>query len=204
MKSFFLSFIIKLYLNIVLLTCEWNVRGARYLNDEIKKQNPIMLCCWHERLIYFVCFFKKWKNKIWVISSTHRDSEILAKVLSSWQFGLIKGSSTRGWFSVIRGLSDLFEKRGSVVAITNDGPRGPRKEAKEGALKVAIKKNVSIIGMSATASSFWTLKTWDKIKIPKPFSIIYLSFYSKYSKGFCLKEFNLYLNNNQNEIDSHV
>ena len=48
--------------------------------------------------------------------------------------------------------------------------------------------------MSGNASSYWTLKTWDKLKIPKPFSTITVSFGEKYSKGFDLKSFNNYLN----------
>ena len=87
------------------------------------------------------------------------------------------------------------------MAITNDGPLGPPKQAKEGTLRLALKHNASIIGMSGASSKSWTLNTWDQLKLPKPFSVIYISFYEKYSGNKNIEVFSQYLNDNQNKID---
>ena len=195
MKRTFKAFFLKLFLTVILKTCRWKTENISFLKNEISSEKTIMLSCWHENLVFLACFFKSWpKKNFWVISSTHRDSEVLARILKSWEYQLIKGSSTRGWFSVLKKLTTLFSLPNNIVAITSDGPRGPAKKTKPGALKVAIKKNISILGMSGHASSFWTLKTWDQLKIPKPFSTITVSFGKRYQGGYDLKSFNNYLN----------
>jgi len=186
--------VLRFYLRIVLITCRWKTENLYVLKNAMKKKEPIMLACWHENLVSFACFFKSWEKKLWVISSTHRDSRVLATILKSWEYKLIKGSSTRGWLSVLKKLIKVFSTPKSIVAITNDGPRGPAKQSKPGALKVALKHNVRIVGMSSKVSSFWRLKTWDKMILPKPFSTIRVCFYPEYTDGYNLKLFNDYLN----------
>ena len=70
----------------------------------------------------------------------------------------------------------VFKNKNSVVAITNDGPKGPPMVAKRGSVMLAIKNNAQIIAISAEASSCWTIPSWDKTIIPKPFSTIYVKF----------------------------
>ena len=195
MKSGFKLFFLKLFLNIILKTCRWKTNNVDLLKREMASGQTILLSCWHENLVFLACFFKSWSKKnFWVISSTHRDSQVLANILKSWGYRLIKGSSTRGWLSVLKKLMKVFSGPNNLVAITSDGPRGPAKKTKPGALKAAIKKNITILGMAGKASSYWTLNTWDQLKIPKPFSTITISFGEKYKGGFDLKTFNSYLN----------
>ena len=78
-------------------------------------------------------------------------------------------------------FANLSNEVVNIIAITNDGPLGPPKQAKEGTLRLALKHNVSMVGMSGSSSKSWTLNTWDRLKLPKPFSIIYISFYEKYT-----------------------
>ena len=195
-----LSFLLlKAYLNVVLLTCRWKTNNMSVLQKAISSKSPIMLSCWHENLVLFACFFKKFKKPIWVISSTHRDSQILGKVLASWKYKLIKGSSTRGWLAVIKKLIIVFKKQNEIVAITHDGPTGPAKKSKPGAIKIAIKNNVQIIGMSGAPNSFWRLGSWDRTILPKPFTTIHIYFYPPYSNDDSIKNFDLYLNVNENQ-----
>ena len=194
-KTFIISFL-KLYLHIVLLTCHWKINNLDVLESAILKKRPIMLSCWHENLVFFTCFFKSWKKKIWVVSSTHKDSEILAQILKAWKYQLIKGSSSRGWLSVLKKIMIVFKNNESIIAITHDGPRGPAKKSKPGAIKVALKNKVQIIGMSGEASSFWRARSWDQTVLPKPFSTINLSFYPQYNNK-SIDCFNEYLNKNE-------
>lgn len=189
--------VLRFYLSIVLITCRLKTKNLSILKNAMKKNEPIMLACWHENLVSVACFFKNWEKKIWVISSTHRDSRVLATILESWKYKLIRGSSTRGWLPVLKKLIKVFSTPKSIVAITNDGPKGPAKQSKPGALKVALKHNVRIVGMSSEVSSFWRLKTWDKMILPKPFSTIKIYFYPEYTDGYNLKLFNDYLNQSE-------
>ena len=196
-KKTLMLFLLRSYLLLVVFTCKWKTYNFSILKNAMKQKNPILLSCWHENLVYFSCFFRFWKKKVHVISSTHPDSQILAKILESWGFELIKGSSTRGWLSVLKKLLSVFKTKNSIVAITHDGPKGPPKKSKPGALKAAIQNDVSIIGMRGEASNFWRANSWDKTLIPKPFSTIKIFFYPMYDGDDNEESFDEYLNTNE-------
>ena len=204
MISHLLSIIMKLIFNIIFLTCKWVI-----INDDLLKKNkdkPLLICIWHSRLLFFSRFFKYIKLPVWGISSTHKDSEILARVLSSWGINLIKGSSTRGWINVIKKMSKLFKEKNAAIIVTVDGPKGPREVAKEGSVKLAKKHNVPVVAASAISSSFWELPSWDKTKIPKPFSTIYIKFDEQYfnSDQTTSEDISRYINNNQNQLTQDI
>ena len=131
MKSWLKIYLLKLFLNLILKTCSWKTQNVALLKKEVFAGNTVMLSCWHENLVFLACFFKSWpKKNFWVVSSTHRDSEIFASILTSWKYKLIKGSSTRGWASGLKKLIKVFSSKNNIVAITSDGPRGPAKKTK--------------------------------------------------------------------------
>jgi len=204
MISHIISFILKIIFNVIFFTCKWEI-----MNDDLLKKNknkPLLICIWHSRLIFFSRFFKYIKYPVWGISSTHKDSEILARVLKSWGINLIKGSSTRGWINVIKQMSKLFKKENATIIVTVDGPKGPRKVAKEGSIKLAKKHNVPIVAASAISSSYWELPSWDQTKIPKPFSTIYVKFDEHYFNNDQINSKNIskYIDDNQNQLTKEI
>ena len=197
LKKNILLIILRVYFFLILATCKWKTHNLSILKNAMKNKKPIMLSCWHENLVFFTCFFKSWETPVHVISSSHPDSNVLANILKSWGFKLIKGSSTRGWLSVLKNLLLVFKKKGSITAITHDGPKGPPKKSKPGALRAAIKNNVCIIGMRGEASKYWRAKSWDKTFLPKPFSTIEIYFYPEYQGNENVISLNKYLNKNE-------
>ena len=95
----------------------------------------------------------------------------MAHFLNRSSIGLIKGSSTRGWDNVIKKMLRLFKSNHSIIAITNDGPKGPPKKAKLGSYKIALKANAQIIAISCNSTSYWEAKSWDRLRLPKPFGM---------------------------------
>ena len=61
-------------------------------------------------------------------------------------------------------------KTGKDLVITPDGPRGPRYRLQAGVVKVAQTTGLPVVLMRIEYLSCWTLKTWDRFRIPKPFS----------------------------------
>ena len=61
-------------------------------------------------------------------------------------------------------------KRGLPMAFTVDGPRGPRRIAKTGAVMLARKTGNPMVPFSVECDSFWTISSWDRLQIPKPFT----------------------------------
>ena len=182
-KLFLSYYFLRLFLGLVFLTCRWKILGLDCFNRAIKNNRPIMLCFWHCDLVFVARYFKNSPLNVYGVSSTHLDSQIMAKLLLFWKIKLIRGSSTRGWANVIKNIIKLSYDSSSIVAISNDGPQGPPRVAKGGSLSAAQKYNFQIISVSVVSSKFWKLKTWDQTLIPKPFSIISLKFSAPYSSG---------------------
>lgn len=106
-----------------------------------------------------------------VLISEHSDGEIATRLYQMYGFTAIRGSSTRGGAkALLDALSKL--KKGWNIGLTPDGPRGPYHSVAKGAVIMALKSQNKIIGLRVEPQSFWQLKSWDKMKFPKPFGKI--------------------------------
>ena len=179
-KLFVYSLFLKFMFNSIFVTCRWKIVGLDSFNEALEQNRPVLLCLWHEHLVCVSRYFKKTTLNLYAVSSTHFDSEILSKILCSWKIKLIRGSSTRGWSGVLKQMMILFKNSSTLVALTNDGPQGPARIAKEGSLSVAKKYNAQIISIAAKPSKSWRLNSWDKTLLPKPFSTICIKFSKVY------------------------
>ncbi|MBN1754605.1 DUF374 domain-containing protein, partial [bacterium] len=99
--------------------------------------------------------------------------EYIARAISVLGFGLVRGSTTSGARRALRNMVNQL-KQGAIIAITPDGPRGPRYQAQTGVAYLAAKANVPVIPASNSASSRIHLTSWDRFLIPLPFSRIKL------------------------------
>ena len=200
--------LLKVILSFIFMTCKWKIYNKESLDLAQKKALPILICCWHSRFILVARYFKKISLGAWAISSTHRDSEIMATILCAWNFRLIKGSSTRGWRNVIKKMINLFHNKNSIIALTNDGPKGPAYVAKPGSVALAKKCGAQILTVSGTATKYWILPSWDKTIIPKPFSTIHIQFATTLNNDSLLSNesavVSKYMNDNFNDLNNKV
>jgi lysophospholipid acyltransferase (LPLAT)-like uncharacterized protein len=105
-----------------------------------------------------------------IMVSESKDGEIATEILKHFGYEVVRGSSKRRGSRALINLCDGMRK-GKSVAITVDGPRGPRHEAKEGAVFLAGKMQAPIIPVATGAKRFWTLeRSWDKLVLPVPFT----------------------------------
>ena len=206
LKSRFLSFLLKIVFNFLFWSCTLKVVDEDSLLNTNKTGAPLLVCCWHSQAVLLARYFKLTSFDVWGVSSTHADSEVLARVLRSWNIKLIRGSSTRGWVNVIKKMFRLFKVPKSIVVVTPDGPRGPKKRAKSGAFKIAKKQNVQIVACALLSTRFWKLPSWDKTIIPRPFSKIYLKFSSPFplDSKINTSSISLFIDQNQKTLDDHV
>ncbi len=196
---------------VLFRTNRWKITGYDNFKIAIENDYPIMLCTWHCRLLYASYFFKKNKTaNLWAIASTHEDSELISRFLKGASINLIRGSSTRGGNNVIKQMLTILKNSQSIVAITNDGPKGPARVAKLESYRTAIKTNAQIIAISCNSTNFWRARSWDRLHIPKPFGTIYINF----SKPMKIKEnandikntdkLSNFLNSQLNQLDQNI
>ncbi len=117
--------------------------------------------------------YKKLRDKrdIYAMISEHSDGEIIARLIGFFGFKSIRGSSKRGGtkalFNVFKKLKDAKD-----IAITPDGPKGPRFSIANGVVAIAKKNDTKIIIFNYKADKYWRFNSWDKFVVPKPFATI--------------------------------
>jgi len=149
------------------------VKGEENLINLINSGRPIMVCVWHGRLVFPSWYLRLKTTNVHAIASRHTDAEIMARVLRRWGYGLIRGSTRKGGKAVVQKMADVFKNAG-IVAVTNDGPKGPPRVAKAGSTGLALKYNVKIVTITGSATKFWQMKSWDRSMLPKPFGTIHI------------------------------
>lgn len=130
---------------------------------------PFVIILWHGELLPIL-----WAHRdegVSVLISTHADGEIIARICESLGCRTVRGSSSRGGARALLELVRELE-HGHEVAITPDGPRGPRRTFAPGAVVAAMRAGVPVIAFGARVDRAWRLKSWDRFVIPKPFARI--------------------------------
>ena len=148
-------------------TLRFEVAG-RDPRQKVRDQEKVpIFAIWHDRIFASTYFMRD--DGIVVLTSKSFDGEYIARFLTNFGFGTIRGSSSRGG---VRGLVEMIRylKAGLPMAFTVDGPRGPRYEAKSGPILLAKKTGNPILPFVIECERFWQVKSWDRLQIPKPFS----------------------------------
>lgn len=149
------------------LTIRYEVTGQEHFDAIINADKAPIYSFWHDRIIAGTYFFRD--RGIIVLSSSSFDSEYTARIIQRLGFGIIKGSSTRGGIQALVGMIRMM-KQGYSMAFTIDGPKGPRYEAKAGPILLAKKTGNPLMPFVLECKSFWTINSWDRLQIPKPFT----------------------------------
>jgi len=127
----------------------------------------VIYAFWHGRLLPLSYLHRN--EGINVLVSTHQDGEYITRVIHSLGFGTSRGSSTRGGTAALRDLI-ATASRGVDIAITPDGPRGPRERCQPGIIFLARKLALPVVPVGVCFRPSIRLKSWDRFMIPLPFS----------------------------------
>jgi lysophospholipid acyltransferase (LPLAT)-like uncharacterized protein len=138
-----------------------------------KLQEPMTLVLWHNRLFYageWLLRFRK-RRRCYGLISGSKDGAWLETFYGWAGIRAIRGSRNKRGFQATRDLIRLV-KEGHDAGITPDGSRGPKYQAKSGALLVARASRSPVVLLDFTYSRAIRLKSWDEFVIPLPFSQI--------------------------------
>jgi lysophospholipid acyltransferase (LPLAT)-like uncharacterized protein len=152
-------------------TLRWRVEGLEYYERALSGGRPPIIGFWHGRILPGTYYFKR--RGIVVITSQNFDGEWIARIIARFGYGAARGSSSANARGALRELMRHI-RGGRSVAFTLDGPRGPAREAKAGAVWLASVTGSPIVPFHAEASRAWTARSWDRTQVPQPFSRVSL------------------------------
>jgi len=148
-------------------TLRYELKDSQFYDSIAESGKIPIYSFWHNRIFAGTYYFRN--RKIVVITSQSFDGEYIARFIMRLGYGAIRGSSTRGGIGALVEMIRLM-RQGLPMAFTVDGPKGPKYVAKSGAVLLAKKTGNPLIPFSVEVSKFWTVKSWDNLQIPKPFS----------------------------------
>lgn len=150
------------------------VEGEEVLDEVIAGGRPVVFCFWHNRIIPAAGLLLRRVAPAGVdltlLASASRDGELSTRFMRHHGARVIRGSSSRGGTGVLRGSRQVVQRHGSSPILIPDGPKGPPYHFKTGVLGLSRVAGAPIFNLGFAAGSSWTLGTWDRMVLPKPFS----------------------------------
>lgn len=176
-KEAVLSFLVAALMRALGVTLRYELRDhAGYLDPQ--RRHPLLFAAWHNRILALPVAFERFRPKngkpLAVLTSASRDGGLLAAVVGRFGIGAVRGSSSRRGAAAVLQLASMLED-GSDIIITPDGPRGPCYTLGPGLIFLAQKTGVPVVRVHVEHSRFWELKSWDRFRIPKPFSKVLIT-----------------------------
>jgi lysophospholipid acyltransferase (LPLAT)-like uncharacterized protein len=158
-------------INVLGHTLRWRVDGLHHLDAILAAGRQPIMAFWHGRILTATFYFRR--RGIVVITSENFDGEWIARIIERFGYGTARGSTSRGakraMLQLVRDMA-----RGKAAGFTVDGPRGPARLAQPGAVWLAKATGNPVLPFHLEASSHWTLRSWDRTQIPKPFTTVAL------------------------------
>ncbi len=150
-------------------TLGWRTEGLEHLDRIVASGRQPIMAFWHGRILPATYYFRR--RGIVVITSENFDGEWIAGIIERFGYGTARGSTSRGARKALLQLTrDMAE--GKPAGFTVDGPRGPSRIAQPGAVWLAKATGHPVLPFHLEASRHWTLKSWDRTQIPKPFATV--------------------------------
>jgi len=148
------------------LRCQWRDHSGL---AESPPGQPVIFCLWHNRLAISMIVHRRFPRKLAALVSASRDGALLAAVLGTFGVEQVRGSSSRRGPQALLELTSLAEL-GYDLAVTPDGPKGPRYVVQMGVIALAQVTGLPIIPV--TCNTQWKIcaKSWDGFQIPLPLS----------------------------------
>ena len=152
-------------------TLRWQVEGLHHFEGiRAAGQQPVM-AFWHGRILSATYYFRG--LGIVVITSENFDGEWIARIIERFGYGTARGSTSSGARKAMLQLVRAMRK-GKPAGFTLDGPRGPAMVAQPGAVWLARTTGNPMLPFHLEASRHWSMRSWDRTQVPKPFSTVAL------------------------------
>jgi lysophospholipid acyltransferase (LPLAT)-like uncharacterized protein len=163
------------YIRIVTWTVRWQIEGCENLDAALARDSGLIASIWHGRLFMSATFAPPGRRTVAMISN-NRDGDLISAIV--WRFGVfsVRGSTydhakqrDKGGAEAFAGAYEELTERAAVVAITPDGPRGPRMRAQPGAAALSIATRCPVLPVTFSVRRGKLMRSWDRFLMPWPF-----------------------------------
>jgi lysophospholipid acyltransferase (LPLAT)-like uncharacterized protein len=163
-----------IWLAVRTLGATWRLEVEDLADIRRNESGPLIAALWHNRLALAMPIWKRWQRdfpaaRLAALISASRDGALLARTFSYFGVKPVRGSSSRRGAQALIELSTALSE-GYNVAITPDGPRGPKYQVQPGIISLAQVTGVPIVPIGIKAKRKKELRSWDAFQVPLPFT----------------------------------
>lgn len=153
--------------NLVIKTYRFDIHNDKQIKNIVSENGKFISAFWHGRML--IPWYIHRNYKVAALVSKSKDGEILTRLLKSWNYDVVRGSSHIGGKEALKIMINKISE-GYSFAITPDGPTGPQHKMKPGAVVLAYRKQVPLFLIGTASNKHYVFNSWDKFQVPKPFS----------------------------------
>ena len=176
MKNKFVVFLVSALTVVIMrsIAATLRVRHHGLEHVEAAQKTGFIFCCWHQNLVSAA--LGPIRGPYVVMASRSMTADPIVAVCRSVGHTVVRGSSSKGGRDKggKTAMAEMTEalKAGQNGAMAADGPTGPAHIAKPGIVAMASESGRAIVPIAPLPRSYWQFNSWDKMRLPKPFSII--------------------------------
>jgi len=198
-----------LFLRSLYVPNKWVVEGKHNYEDALAQGKSVIIASWHSTLLVPLMNLAN-KGFYGIAGNHYPDAEIITRISNKLGWKVIRGSSTAGGRNAYERMLSILSIGGNLVAITPDGPQGPARIPKPGAIIAAQKTGALIVPVASLSTRHWKFFNWDVFYLEKPFGRIEvkygkpLSFKKDDNFEDCVNRLTKAINNLEEEVAARV
>lgn len=141
--------------------------GGEHVETVYGRGGRMIIAFWHARQLMMPLAYRG--DLAYVLISRHRDGELISRIIGRFGLRSVRGSTARGGAEALRQLIRLG-RSGVDLAVTPDGPRGPREVAQMGVVQLARATGLPIVPLAFSCSKKKSSRagTASSCPIPSP------------------------------------
>lgn len=165
------------YIRLVHRTVRWTILGPDAEHAVRRGPDSVILAIWHGRLLAVPALMTR-DLEVHAIISANNDGEMIAEAVKRFGIDVIRGSSAdrrkpdkdkQGREALEAALEKLKGDRRVIVALTPDGPRGPRMRCQPGVALLSARTGKTVYPWAYATRRAKVLRSWDRFMLPLPF-----------------------------------
>jgi lysophospholipid acyltransferase (LPLAT)-like uncharacterized protein len=165
------------YMRLCLRTARWKIVNPGPIETIWTEKAGVIVCFWHSRVMLGPELWRRGTQPASALISRSAEGEIIARAAALNGIASIRGSSRnrkkkteddKGALTAYREMVRHI-RSGGGMAITPDGPRGPRQRASMGPVQLASATGAPVIPAGLSLQPRRLLSSWDRFLLPLPF-----------------------------------
>lgn len=166
------------YMRLVNWTTRWSIEGRAHYDQALTGETGVIAVGWHGRLFMSVFWVPRGRQRRHTVAmiSNNRDGDLISALVRRFGVVAVRGSTydhekqkDKGGAEAFTGAERALTDRRALVAITPDGPRGPRMRVQPGAARLSIATRAPVQPITFSIRKGKVLRNWDRFVVPWPF-----------------------------------